>query len=138
MGALKDGMIEVVLDKPRKLLFDLNIMEALAEEYGSYDKLPEIINPENPKFLTDVKHILTMLINEAAEYQNILEGKIVEPLITEKFLGMIMNPSIISDEKTISAIYKAFNIGVSGAEPTNEDSLEDDEENPKTAATSTM
>lgn len=124
MSALKDGMVEIILDRPRKLLFDLNVIEALNDKYGDYSKLGEILNEKNRHIISDLKFILCLLMNEAAEYQNILAGKEVEKPISEKFLGMIMNGSTLNNAETIEAIYKAFNIGMSGKEP--EPAEEDD------------
>jgi hypothetical protein len=132
MSALKDGMVEITLDRPRKLLFDLNAIEALEDKYGGYDKLVEILSPENPKYISDIKYIMTLLLNEAAEYQNYLAGDEVEKPITEKVLGMIVNASILTSGETTSAIFSAFNIGTAGkakAEP--------DDEGPMKAATAT-
>jgi len=131
MGALKDGMTEIVLDKPRKLLFDLNVIEALNSEYGGYDKLGEILNEKNPGYIKDLKHIMALLMNEAAEYQNIAAGKEVEPIISEKFVGMLFNPSLLVSGDATAAIFKAFNTGTTG----NTELPEDYDENPKKAAT---
>lgn len=135
MGALTDGMVEITLDKPRKLLFDLNVMDAINEKFGDYRKLGEILSEGNPNIFKDIRYILTLLLNEAAEYQNYKAGQEVEPLLTEKVVGMLFNPAQLKNKDAIEAIYKAFNVGMVG----NEAPETDDEDNPTTAATkSTM
>ena len=133
MSALKDGRYEIELDKTRHLLFDLNVIDELNEKYGGYDKLGEILVQSNPKFLPDLKHILTMLLNEGTKYQNYIAGQVVEKPITEDILGMLVNPSMLNSTETVSAIYKAFNTGTTGTAKSQ--TTEDDDENPKIAAT---
>lgn len=130
MSALKDGMVEITLDRPRKLLFDLNVIEALQDKYGGYDKLGDILDDgKNQKIMTDIKYILTLLLNEAAEYQNYLAGQEIEKPITEKVLGMLVNASVLASGETVGAIFSAFNIGNNGGKPTEETDV-----NPTTAA----
>lgn len=126
MGALKDGRYEIELDKTRHLLFDLNVIDELNEKYGGYDKLGEILTPENPHYIKDLKCVLALLINEGAD-----DG---EEELTEKQVGKLINTGNMNT--AINSIFAAFNVGTSGAVelPITED---DDEENPKTAATST-
>lgn len=136
MSGLKDGMTEITLDKPRKLLFDLNVIEILNDKFGGYDKLNELMNPEKCKeYATNIKYLLTLLLNEAAEYQNIVAGETVEPLISERFLGMLINPSVLVNDAPI-AIINAFNTGMSGAsKPETVDEDDEDGMGPTKAAT---
>lgn len=121
MSALKDGRYEIELDKTRHLLFDLNVIDELNEKYGGYDKLGEILTPDNPKYIKDLKWILALLINEGAD-----EG---EEELTEKQVGKLINSGNMNT--AIGSIFAAFNIGTTGGQPVEED------ENPKIAATET-
>jgi len=121
MSALKDGRYEIELDKTRHLLFDLNVMDDLNDKYGDYSKLGDIINPENPSCIKDLKWILALLINEGKDED--------EPELTERQVGKLINSGNM--QTAMQSIFAAFNIGTIGGQPVEED------ENPKIAATST-
>lgn len=120
MSALKDGRYEIELDKKRHLLFDLNVIDELNDKYGGYDKLGEILTPENPHYIKDLKWILALLINEGAD-----DG---EEILTEKQVGKLINSGNMNT--AIGSIFAAFNFGSTGGQAA-------DEENPPMAATST-
>ena len=86
MGALKSGAFPVELNgKEYGLLFSLNALDEVQEEFGGYDKLSEVFNKDNPNLFKDTRWLLTLLINEAllAEDENaqLLEEKRVGRLI---------------------------------------------------------
>jgi hypothetical protein len=120
MSALKDGRYEIELDKTRHLLFDLNVIDELNDKYGGYDKLGEILTPDNPKYIKDLKWILALLINEGAD-----EG---EPELTERQVGKLINSGNMNT--VIGSIIAAFNVGTAGKSET-----ETDDEDPMKAAT---
>ena len=102
MGALKSGAFPVELNgKEYGLLFSLNALDEVQEKFGGYDKLSEVFNKDNPRWL------LTLLINEAllAEDEN-------AQLLEEKRVGRLIHAGNLQEVQ--NAIFKSFYRGTAG------------------------
>ena len=77
-------------DKEIKLVFNLNVMEAIQEEYGSLDKWGALTDGENGE--TNIKALvfgITEMINEAIDIDNDDNGT-HEPFMTHKQINRIL------------------------------------------------
>ena len=77
-------------DKEIKLVFNLNVMEAIQEEYGSLDKWGSLTDGENGE--TNIKALvfgITEMINEAIDIDNDENGT-QEPFKTHKQVSRIL------------------------------------------------
>lgn len=77
-------------DKTYKLVFNLNVMETIQEEYGSVAKWAELTEPDSGE--PDIKAVifgLTNAINEGIEIENDDNGTDIKPL-TKKQVGRII------------------------------------------------
>ena len=77
-------------DKEIKLVFNLNVMEAIQEEYGSLDKWGALTDGENGE--TNIKALvfgITEMINEAIDIDNDENGT-KEPFKTHKQINRIL------------------------------------------------
>lgn len=105
MSAIKEGRYPITIGgKERHLLFSLNALDEIQDKFGGYDKLGEVFDQENPKWIKNTKWLLALLINEGAE-----EG---EPEVTEQQVGRWIHTGNIVEVQ--SAILKAFAVGTSG------------------------
>jgi len=76
--------------KEIKLVFNLNVMEAIQEEYGAFAKWGDLTEGKNGE--TDIKALkfgLTQMINEAIDIDNDENGT-DEPFMTSKKIGRIL------------------------------------------------
>ena len=76
--------------KEIKLVFNLNVMEAIQEEYGAFSKWGDLTEGKNGE--ADIKALkfgLTQMINEAIDIDNDENGT-SEPFYTEKQVGRII------------------------------------------------
>ena len=112
MSAIKDGRYAIeVGGRERHLLFSLNALDEIQDKFGGYDKLAEVFNQDNKDWIKNTKWLLALLINEGAE-----EG---EPEVTEKQVGRWIHTGNIVEVQ--SAILKAFAVGTSGDNTTQEE-----------------
>ena len=77
-------------DREIKLVFNLNVMEAIQEEYGSLDKWGALTDGENGE--TNIKALvfgITEMINEAIDIDNDENGT-QEPFKTHKQVSRIL------------------------------------------------
>lgn len=75
-----------------KLVFNMNVMENLQNQYGSFDNWVQLVKPEDPKKETDIKalkYIFKEMINEGIDITNEDEGTDI-PLFTDKQIGRII------------------------------------------------
>lgn len=75
-----------------KLVFNINVMENLQREYGSFDDWVKLIKPTDPKKETDVKalkYVFKEMINEGIDITNEDEGKEI-PLFNDKQIGRMI------------------------------------------------
>ncbi len=120
MSALKDASQKLMLDNQEvSLLFSLNVLDAVQDRFGGYDKISDHIHPEKSnKWVKNLRWLLTILVNEG-----LTDG--VEPF-TEQQIGKKITMSNISQVR--DAIFAAF---VNG---TNPDTGTDDTEGNQAAA----
>ena len=88
---MKDYKFELeVEDKKYQLVFNLNVMQEIQEEYGTLEKWGEFTDGKSGE--VNVKALifgLTAMMNEAIEMRNDEEGT-NDPLLTEKQVGRII------------------------------------------------
>ena len=123
MSAIKDGRLPITLDKERHLLFSLNVLDEMQDQFGGYDKLTEALQGND--VFKNVKWLLTRLINEGAE-----DG---EEELTEKQVGKMVHSGNLNE--IVTTILSAFNMGTAGTpvieppEPEEEEAAEEEEKN---------
>lgn len=112
MSAIKDGRYPIELGgKTQHLLFSLNALDEIQDKFGGYDKLAKVLNQDNKDWIKNTKWLLALLINEGAEED--------EPEVTEKQVGRWIHTGNIVEVQ--SAILKAFAVGTSGDNVTQEE-----------------
>jgi len=117
MSTIKDGRFLIELDKPRKLLFSLNVLDEMQDKFGGYDKLGDALSGAGT--IKNLKWLLTRLINEGAD-----DG---EPEVDEMAVGKLIHVGNLVEIK--EAIFKAFSIGTTGTpEPEEPDPDDEDDE----------
>lgn len=80
-------------DKTYKLVFNLNVMEAIQEEYGSLDKWGNLTDGSTKSGEPDAKAVIfgfTQMINEGIDIDNDENGTDIKPL-TLKQVGRIIS-----------------------------------------------
>lgn len=77
--------------KEYKLVFNLNVMEKIQEEYGSLDKWGDLTDFEGDKEpnVKAVKFGFTEMINEAIDIYNEENGTDIKP-VTKNFVGRML------------------------------------------------
>lgn len=125
MSAIKDGRLTIELDRERKMLFSLNVLDEMQDKFGGYDKLAEAMQGND--VFKNVRWLLTRLINEGAD-----DG---EEEVAEKQVGKMIHAGNLN--QIISAIFSAFNMGTVGTpdapEPEDEEADAAEDEEPKNA-----
>ena len=123
MSAIKDGRVPILLDKPRHILFSLNVIDEVEDRLGDIQKLEEVF--QGVGRFKHIKWLFTLLLNEGAD-----DGE--EPL-TENQVGKLLHGGNL--QEVISLIFKAFALGKKGntdpppeASEAEEDYDEDDDE----------
>ena len=112
MSAIKDGRYPINIGgQERHLLFSLNALDEIQDQFGGYDKLDKVFNQENKDWIKNTKWLLALLINEGAE-----EG---EAEVTEKQVGRWIHTGNILEVQR--AILKAFTVGTSGGNETKDE-----------------
>ena len=71
------------------LVFNLNVMEEIQEQYGSLDEWGKITSGNGEPQVKDLKNGIMAMINEAIDIQNEENGT-NEPMLTAKQVGRIM------------------------------------------------
>lgn len=90
-------------DKTFKLVFNLNVMEKIQEEYGSIEKWGELTDGKNKE--VNVKAVIfgfTEMINEGIEIQNDEKGTDDKLLTTKQVGRMITEIGIMSATKELN------------------------------------
>lgn len=83
--------------KEIKMVFNLNVMQTIQEEYGSIDKWGKLTDGESGE--VDIKALifgLTAMINEAIDIDNDENGT-DEPFLTSKKVGRIITDVGLAD-----------------------------------------
>ena len=77
-------------EKEYKIVFNLNVMEAIQEEYGTLDKWTELTSGANQEVnVKALKFGYTNMINEGLEIEADENGTEYKP-VTEKFVGRML------------------------------------------------
>lgn len=119
MSAIRDGRYPVELDRERKLLFDLNVLDEVNDRFGGVEKLGDAL--QGKESARNLRWLLTLMLNEGRD-----EG---EPELTEKQVGKMVHAGNLADARL--AIMKAITIGNRGTIEENAED-EDDEGNAAT------
>ena len=73
-------------EKNIPLVFNLNVMEEIQEQYGSLDKWGEITQGDGEPKVKDLKNGIMAMINEGIDIENEKNGK-NEPMMNAKQVG---------------------------------------------------
>ena len=88
---MKNTIVYINTEKKNiPLVFNLNVMEEIQEQYGSLDKWGEMTRGEGEPKVKDLKAGIMAMINEAIDIVNDEKGTDEKPL-TEKQVGRIMS-----------------------------------------------
>jgi len=128
MSAIRDGgLLPIMLDKERHLLFSLHVIDEVEDKIGDIGKLQEQIESKGRmKFIT---WLLTLLINEGAAYKQFQATGQIDgaEVLTERVAAMLVHGAGIKG--ITDSIFKAFSMASGGeAEPLDPDEDEEDEE----------
>jgi hypothetical protein len=87
---MKNKVVYIETEKRNiPLVFNLNVMEEIQEQYGSLEKWGEITQGDGEPKVKDLKAGIMAMINEAIDIENEENGSNETPL-TEKQVGRIM------------------------------------------------
>ena len=87
---MKDTIAYIETPKRKyPIVFNLNVMEEIQEQYGSLDAWGEATQGEKEPKIKDLKAGFLAMINEAIDIENENNGT-SEPFVTDKQLGRIM------------------------------------------------
>lgn len=88
---MKNKIIHIdVNDKKIPLIFNLNVMEEIQEQYGSLEKWGEITQGDGEPMIKDLKAGVMAMINEAIDIENEENGTNETPL-SEKQVGRVLS-----------------------------------------------
>lgn len=88
---MKNKIVYVETEKKKiPLVFNLNVMEEIQEQYGSLEKWGEITQGEGEPMIKDLKAGITAMINEGIDILN-EENETYDAPLTEKQVGRIMS-----------------------------------------------
>ena len=76
-------------EKDYPLVFNLNVMEEIQEQYGSLDEWGKITQGNGEPQVKDLKNGIMAMINEAIDIKNEENGT-NEPMLTARKVGRIM------------------------------------------------
>ena len=85
----KKETAEGIIEKKIPLVFNLNVMEEIQEQYGSLDKWGEITQGDGEPKVKDLKAGIIAMINEGIDIENEENGT-NEPMMTLKQVGRLM------------------------------------------------
>lgn len=103
---MKNTVVYIETEKKKyPLVFNLNVMEEIQEQYGSLDKWGEITQGDGEPKVKDLKAGISTMINEGIDIENEENGT-NEPMLTLKQVGRIMTevglPAIIEKIQEIT------------------------------------
>lgn len=88
---MKNTIVYVETEKEKiPLVFNLNVMEEIQEQYGSLEKWGEITQGDGEPMIKDLKAGITAMINEGIDILN-EENETYNAPLTEKQVGRIMS-----------------------------------------------
>ena len=100
----KSSRFDVYIETEKRkypLVFNLNVMEEIQEQYGSLDEWGRITQGTGEAKVKDLKVGILAMINEAIDMQN-EENNTNEPMLTAKQVGRIMTE--VGIDKIVAAI----------------------------------
>lgn len=87
---MKNTVVYIETDKRKyPLVFNLNVMEEIQEQYGSLDEWGKITQGNGEPQVKDLKAGIMAMINEAIDIENEENGT-NEPMLTAKQVGRMM------------------------------------------------
>ena len=87
---MKSTVVYIETEKKKyPLVFNLNVMEEIQEQYGSLEKWGELTKGSGEPKIKELKTGIMLMINEAVDIENENNGT-NEPMLTEKQVGRIM------------------------------------------------
>lgn len=90
--------------KKYKTVFNINVMEAIQDEFGSISKWGELTSGENGEpNIKAIKYGFTRMLNEAIDMDNEDNGTDIKPL-TPNFVGRMLTD--IGLEKTANTLHE--------------------------------
>ena len=99
---MKNTVVYIETEKKNyPLVFNLNVMEEIQEEYGSLDAWGEITQGNGEPKVKDLKAGVMAMFNEAIDIENENNGT-NEPMLTAKQVGRIMTE--VGIDRVVSAI----------------------------------
>lgn len=88
---MKNTIVYIETEKKKyPLVFNLNVMEEIQEQYGSLDKWGELTKGSGEAKIKDLKAGIMAMINEAIDIENEDNGT-NEPMLNEKQVGRVMS-----------------------------------------------
>ncbi len=88
---MKNKIIHIEIDdKKIPLIFNLNVMEEIQEQYGSLEKWGEVTQGDGEPMIKDLKAGVMAMINEAIDIENEENGLNATPL-NEKQVGRLLS-----------------------------------------------
>lgn len=88
---MKNKIVYVETEKKKiPLVFNLNVMEEIQEQYGSLEKWGEITQGDGEPMIKDLKAGIMAMINEGIDILN-EENETYDAPLTEKQVGRIMS-----------------------------------------------
>jgi hypothetical protein len=87
---MKNTVVYIETEKRKyPLVFNLNVMEEIQEQYGSLDEWGKITQGNGEPQVKDLKNGIMAMINEAVDIENEVNGT-NEPMLTAKQVGRLM------------------------------------------------
>lgn len=121
MSIIRDGRCPITLDKERKIIFDLNVLDEVNDRFGGLRELGEKLDgKEGPH---NMRWLATAMLNEAMEEN--------ETPLTEKQVGRMIHSGNLAYVKT--TIFRCIAVGNVGEDAAKE-TEESEEENEGNAA----
>lgn len=116
MSAIRDGRYPVELDKERKLLFDLNVLDEVNDKFGGMEKLGEAL--QGKQGAKNLRWLVTLMLNEGKEDD--------EPALTERQVGKLVHAGNLVATRT--AVMMAITVGNRGKIENEDESDEETDE----------
>lgn len=88
---MKDTVVYIETpERTYPLIFNLNVMEEIQEQYGSLKEWGKITTGNGEPKVKDLKNGIMAMVNEAIDIENEKNGT-NEPMLTEKQVGRMMS-----------------------------------------------
>lgn len=87
---MKNTVVYIEIEKAKyPLVFNLNVMEEIQEQYGSLEEWGKITSGKGEPQIKDLKNGIMAMMNEAIDIEN-EENETNAPMLTAKQVGRIM------------------------------------------------